>query len=522
MEPEPRNEQAVTTEDLSLLHEVSTSIHAIRDLDQMLESVIKSIQRVLDVEGASLALHDPGKEEFYFIKTLEEVRDGDRALTREIRFPDSLGVAGWVMRGGRAVIVPDVSRDERFYKGVDLRADFRTRSMICCPLKTRQGFLGLLYALNKQQGVFTPKDLKLLEILSGTIAVALENARLNGELRQQAWSLERENVRLRSEMGERFALQGIVGSSPAMRRLFALLEKVTDTCTTVLIQGETGTGKELIARVIHFNGTRRDRPFLVENCGALSEPLLESELFGHVKGAFTGAVADKKGLFEAADGGTVFLDEIGETSPAMQVKLLRLLQSGEYRPVGGNQPRRADVRVLAATHRDLEQEVKKGAFREDLFYRVSVFPITVPPLRDRREDIPLLAAYFLDALSRKRKRPVPRISPTALACLSEFDWPGNVRELENEMERAVTLAGGEKALTEEHLSERVTRGRREADPLGEAPGESTLHQVVARVERTMVREALRQTGGNRSQAARMLGLTRQGLFNKISRYEIDL
>ncbi|MBL0701210.1 MAG: sigma 54-interacting transcriptional regulator, partial [Desulfosarcina sp.] len=322
-------------EDIALLCEISTSIHTIRDLDEMLKVILRKIEAVFHIEGASIAIHDPEKKEFYFIRTVEEGKNEKKGGLQKIRFPDHLGVAGWVLRKKEPVIIPDTSRDDRFLKGVDLKGNFITRSMICLPLRTRKGLIGVLYALNKLKGKFTEKDSKLLEILSGTIAIAIENARFYGELKQYASSLEQENQRLKSEAQEQFNLQGIIGSSPAMNRVFALLEKIINTETTVLIHGETGTGKELFARAIHFNGYLKEKPFLAENCGALSENILESELFGHVKGAFTGAVTDKKGLFELANGGSIFLDEIGDMPASMQVKLLRVLQEGEFRPVGG-------------------------------------------------------------------------------------------------------------------------------------------------------------------------------------------
>lgn len=507
-------------EDITLFYEVSTSIHAIRDLDEMLQSILRKIKAVFRVEGASLALHDPDRKEFYFIRTVEEERNGGHEKMVEMRFPDHLGVAGCVFRENRPMIIQDVSKDERFFEGIDLKEDFVTRSMICCPLRSRKGLIGVLYALNKMEGEFTPRDARLLEILSGTIAIAIENAQLYGELKQYAGALEKENRRLKSNVRERFNLQGIVGSSPAMRKLFAVLEKVIDSTTTVLIQGETGTGKELIASVIHYNGPRKSKSFVAENCGALSENLLESELFGHVKGAFTGAVSDKKGLFELADNGSIFLDEIGEMSPSMQVKLLRVLQEGQIRPLGGVQLRKVDIRLIAATNRDLQEEVKRGNFREDLFYRVHVFPITLPPLRHRREDIPLLAVHFLEKFAKKMDRPIPQLSPRALDLLSGYDWPGNVRELENEMERAMTLAGKEKRIIEEHLSEKINTSAEDGISLQEANG--TLQEVTERIEQRMVVESLKKTGGNRSRAARMLGLTRQGLLNKIARYNIEL
>jgi Nif-specific regulatory protein len=518
MEGNPPEVQ-LTEEDLTLFYEVSNSIHAVRDLDEMLQNILHGIKTVFRVEGASLALHDPERNEFYFIRTVEEEQNGDHDRKKKMRFPDHLGVAGWVLRERRPALIPDVSKDDRFFKGIDIQQDFETRSMICLPLLSRQGLIGILYALNKIDGEFTDRDVKLLETLSGTIAIAIENAQLYGDLKQYASSLEQENLRLRSEVQSRFNLQGVVGSSPAMRRLFDLLEKVIETDTTVLIQGDTGTGKELVAKVLHYNGPRKDKPFVAENCGALTESLLESELFGHVKGAFTGAVSEKKGLIEVANGGTVFLDEIGEMSPAMQVKLLRVLQEGQLRPVGGSQYRKVDIRLVAATNRDLEEEVRKGNFREDLFYRVFVFPITVPPLSERREDILPLVEHFRTKLAAKFKGQPPRFTPQALDLMSRYKWPGNVRELENEVERAMTLAVAEKEIKKEHLSSKLKVASERPASIEGISG-ATLQEVTERIEQRMIHEALRDTKGNRSQAARTLGLTRQGLLNKIARYNI--
>jgi len=383
-------------DDFSLFYQIATSIQEICDLDEMLKAILSKIKHAFQVEGASIVLHDPARKEFYFLRTAEAEMDNNPLLMKEMRFPDDVGVAGWVMREGQTVVIQNVARDERFFSGLDKKKGFVTRSMICVPLKTRKAFTGVLYALNKIHGQFTEKEAKILEILSTPIAISIENARLYGELKQQADILERQNRHLCYKAQEKFNTAGIIGKSEPMRHVFSLIEKVIDTPTTVLIQGETGTGKELVARVIHFSGLLKNKPFVAENCGALPENLLESELFGHAKGAFTGALVDKKGLFEIADGGTIFLDEIGEMSPALQVKFLRVLQEGQIRPVGGNRYKKVNVRVIACTNRDLEQEVKKGRFRQDLFYRINVFPITVPPLRHRREDIPLLVNHFLE------------------------------------------------------------------------------------------------------------------------------
>jgi Nif-specific regulatory protein len=349
--------------------------------------------------------------------------------------------------------------------------------------------------------------------------MAIDNAKNYGMLKQYANSLEEQNRRLKSEVQQRFEVHGLIASSAAMRKLFGLMDKVIDVNTTILIQGETGTGKELIAKVIHYNGPLKDRPFVAENCGALSENLLESELFGHVKGAFTGAVSDKKGLFEMADGGTVLLDEIGEMPLSMQVKLLRVLQEGQFRPVGASHYVKVNVRVIACTNRDLEAEMGKGNFREDLFYRVNVFPLTIPPLRERKEDIPLLAAHFLKEFAKKFKRSVPRLIPNALELITAYDWPGNVRELQNEMERALTLAGDNTEITEQHLSAKIFATK--DHPCHAGSPEGTLQEVIERIEKQMVSEALEKSEGNRSHAANLLGITRQGLLNKIKRYEIE-
>jgi len=505
-------------QDFDFFFDVSKSIHAICDLDEMLRHILDKIRLVFRIEGASIALHEPLKREFYFIRTVEENSAQTHSRMHEMRFRDDLGIAGWVLRENRSVTIHDVTRDDRFYREMDSRTSFHTRSMICVPLRSRKGTIGVLYALNKIRGRFSTRETRLLESLSGTVAIAIENARLYGELKAHASSLEIENRQLKSEVQERFNVQGIIGTSAAMQQIFAMLDRVIPTTMTVLIQGETGTGKELIARVIHYNGSLKDKPFVAENCAALADSLLESELFGHVRGAFTGAVADKKGLFEIADGGTVFLDEIGETSPAMQAKLLRVLQEGEIRRIGGHRRIRVNVRLLASTNRDLMAEVKKGNFRKDLFYRINVFPVTLPPLRKRMEDIPLLAAHILRKTAAGLNVPVPRLSSRAMYLLQNFDWPGNIRELENEIQRAMALAAGQQVIGEEFLSPKLYGG--DNLPLPQTRGR-TLKEITANIEARLINETLQQTGGNRSQAASVLGLTRQGLLNKIKRYHID-
>ena len=512
----------LSEKEFSLFGEVIASFHTIRDMDEMLMAISQNIKSIFDIEGVSIALHDPANTEFYFIRTVEERFGTQESETLPLRFPDHKGVAGWVMGNDSAVIINDVSRDSRFYDGLDAQDVFVTKSMICVPLRTRREFLGVLYALNKNSGEFTERDKKLLEILSGTIAVSLENARLYGDLKDHLHTLEREKQLLLSQVQAASGFDGIIGSSPPMQRMFELMEKVIDTPTTVLIQGETGTGKELIAKVIHYNGPLKDKPFVAENCGALPENLLESELFGHVKGAFTGAISNKKGLFEIADGGTIFLDEIGEMPMVMQVKLLRVLQEGQFRPVGSHQTRQVSVRVIASTNRNLMEEISNGNFREDLYYRINVFQITPPPLRERKEDILFLATHFLKKFARQNKKPVPQLSPQSMDALMSFDWPGNVRELENEMERAVTMAAGNESISIDLLSDKIRALTANQSVMAQVASSESLRDVVHQVEKRMILDALAKAQNNQSKASKLLGISRQGLLNKIGAYDIQL
>jgi two-component system response regulator HupR/HoxA len=334
-----------------------------------------------------------------------------------------------------------------------------------------------------------------------------ENARLRDELELALNALRREAAESRARP---LTFDRLVGGQTGLRQAVLLARKILDADTTVLLLGETGTGKELFARLIHANGRRRARPFVAQNCGALPESLLESELFGHARGAFTGAVGERKGLFEEADNGTVFLDEVGDTSPAMQLRLLRVLQEGEVRRVGGASARKVDVRVIAATNADFEAEVAAGRFRRDLYYRLNVFPIQLPPLRERADDVSTLAEHFLREACRRARRVVPSIAPETLRLLSAYPWPGNVRELENELERAVALADDGRPLAPAHLSERITAGA----TLAASP--RTLNEAVEALKRRMLEDALRECG-SKTRAAERLGLTRQSLQQMLRR-----
>ena len=342
-----------------------------------------------------------------------------------------------------------------------------------------------------------------------------DNARLQRELAEANARLRVENAALKREAKGKYRFAEIVGSSQALARMLELVGRVATTDTTVLITGETGTGKELVARAIHYNGPRADKPFVTENCGAIAPDLLTSELFGHKRGAFTGALEDRKGLFEMAHGGTIFLDEIGDCPPDLQTRLLRVLDQGEIRRVGENRPIKVDVRVVAATHHDLEQDVVAGTFRQDLLYRLSVFTIGTPPLRERREDVPLLVEHVLGRLNERTGRGVLGFSAEALTRLAAHEFPGNVRELENEVERAFALADGNTYVTPDLLSEKFG-----GPAVVSADGDGSLRGAMERHEAQVIRDALARNGGNQTRTAADLGISRRALIDKLQKYAL--
>jgi two-component system, NtrC family, response regulator HupR/HoxA len=367
---------------------------------------------------------------------------------------------------------------------------------------------------------FEPKELgdalaqavEAYHLTRRNVELSAENARLVAELSRVNERLAQENRYLK-QRAEGGGFDAIVGRSPAIRGVIERARRVLDTPTTVLLEGATGTGKELVARAIHYEGARRGKLFVAVNTGSVSESLLASTLFGHRRGAFTGAVGDQKGLFEIADGGTLFLDEIGETTPSFQVHLLRALQEGEVLPVGATRPVRVDVRVIAATNRNLEEDVRRGRFREDLLHRLRVFPIRCPSLAERRDDIPLLAEHVLAKLAARLGKAATGFTPEALAALACHTYAGNVRELENLIERALLLCPAGEPISSDDLFERLP-----AAPVGAPSAPETLQDAVSRFERERIREALAECGGNKTQAARRLGLTYRGFLMKLHRY----
>jgi transcriptional regulator with GAF, ATPase, and Fis domain len=446
----------------------------------------------------------------------------------------SRSIAERAAREGAPIVTFDARGDERFEAALSV-TDLKLRSVLAVPLAVKGRSVGCVYADHRlRAGLFDDSDVELCTDLAEQAAIAIENARLleeNAAQREAVAKLNRElEARLATQALEldelhqevrrdraaltiRYDYRNIVGRTGRMQELFRLLDRITDTALPVVVYGESGTGKELVARAIHHNGPRRDRPFVSESCGAIPETLLEATLFGHVRGAFTGADQDRRGLFEVAHEGTLFLDEVGEMSAAMQVKLLRVLTTGEFRRVGGERTHKVDVRLVVASNRDLGKMVEEGAFREDLFYRLNVIRVALPPLRERRDDIPLLVEHFLRKHSQVLGTPARRIERAALQRLMAYRWPGNVRELENEILRASALGG--EVLRVADLSPHITSG--EPGPQLD-PDELDLHRRVERLERTLVEEALRRTEGNQSQAARLLGLSRFGLQKMLRRF----
>ncbi|HXF06290.1 MAG TPA: sigma-54-dependent Fis family transcriptional regulator [Blastocatellia bacterium] len=484
---------------------ICQKLSAEHDLDALLDLIAREATRLIEADRASIFLLDEEKRVLW----------SQVALASEpIRFDARLGIAGAVALTGETIRVDDVRQDPRFYPGIDARTGYRTRNILAVPLRTTEGeIIGTFEVLNKKGGSFTPEDEELLKALAAHAAISIETARLVSQLREHRDRLLEENTRLWKEVEGKFATQNILGTDEKIQRVVRLIEQISDTTLTVLITGESGTGKELVARAIHYSSPRARGPFVALNCAALPEGLVETELFGIEKGVATG-VERRAGKFEEAHGGTLFLDEIGDLSLPAQAKILRALQERVIERVGGRRPIPVDVRIVAATNKDLAKEITKGTFREDLYYRLKVIHIEMPPLREIRQDIPLLATHFLTTACREMGREPKKLSPGAIACLMSYSWPGNVRELENEMKRLAAMTW-RRTITEDDLSENIRRGGKVP-----SPSVSSLKEAVAEIEKRMILEALQACRHNQQRAARMLGVSRQGLIKKMKRYGI--
>ena len=504
---------------------VAKTLSSERDLKKVLTATLDTIVELSGAERGFVWLGGPNEG------SVAVARNLDREHVRKPAGKLSRSIIGKVMESGETLLTDNASED---FLGSASIGDLKLRSVLCTPLILRGATIGAIYVDHRfREAEFSEEDTALLDQFRDLAAIAIENARLFEENEAQRRRLEELNARLEQEVAAqneemeayrrrlrttkprdeyRFDYSQIIGYSPAIREIFSILDRIIPTSFPVLVQGESGTGKELIARAIHYNGPRSQKPFLTENCSAVPESLLESELFGHVRGSFTGADRTRDGLFQGAHKGTLFLDEIGEMSPALQVKLLRALQDGEIRRVGSDRSIRVDVRIIAATNVDLSEAVKAGRFREDLFYRLNVLPVPVPALRDRREDIPDLVTHFLTSISVPGKGPFT-ITERALDALTRYGWPGNVRELKNTVERMKILAEG--LVVDLNDVPREVLG---ADSPGEIGG-TDPEVPLADVERRHILNVLRHTEGNKSRAARILGISLRTLYNKLSEYE---
>lgn len=479
--------------DLAALLKISAQINSIRDSDVLQRHLLEMTFEVVPAEDGAVLLKGEDGEPYRLTASLSKKGGVDQAVQI------SGTVVQQVLEQGIAILSNDILGGDTWSSAQSLVAS-QARSLLCTPVTLFGRTLGVIYlASGNAADSLDEGHLQLVTAISAIAAVALENAR-------HFEQLDHENQLLRADL----SLQhNMIGESPKMRAVYQYVSKIAPTNSTALIRGESGTGKELAARAIHQNSPRAKRSFVAINCAVLTEHLLESELFGHERGAFTGAVAQKKGKLELADGGTVFLDEIGEMTAALQAKLLRVLQEREFERVGGTRPIKLDIRVIAATNRDLEKEIGVGAFRQDLYYRLNVVSFEMPPLRDRKEDIPQLVAYFVDKYANLCNRKVRAVSAAALTCLDGYDWPGNVRELENTIERAVVLGSTEYILPED-LPDAVLDARPAINST-----DVKYQDAVTGIKRQLIVKAFDEAHGQHSEAAKLLGMHPNNLHRLI-------
>ena len=482
------------------LKEISHWVSSVLDLDQLLELIIDTATKMMQAKASSLLLLDAKTRKLYFKVAVGERKEEVRKY--EINLGQ--GIAGIVAETGEPLLIPDVNKDPRWYKYISDTIGFQTRSIACVPMKMGDEIIGVVEIIDKEDGsAIRDEDMKMLTVFAELASLAVSNARKISQV-------QRENRDLKEELSKKYQ---IIGESAALKKVISDALKVSNAKTSTMILGESGTGKELLARLIHHVGPRKDKPLVILNCAALPETLLEAELFGYEKGAFTGALARKIGKFELADEGTLFLDEIGEMSQSMQAKLLGVLQEGVFYRVGGNTPISVDVRIICATNRDIAREVAEVRFREDLFYRLNVVQIHMPPLRERKEDIPVLVDYFLGIFKQERGSMELSLSKGAMDRIMEYTWPGNVRELRNAIERAVVMGNG-KHLAPEDLP--INGEKRTGGSIME-PG-ITLKEAEDRFKKEFITINLKHHQGNRSRAAKTMGIQRTYLSRLISKY----
>jgi two-component system response regulator AtoC len=515
---------------------VQGAMRHIPDFPETCRAILDAVMDEMDAENCSLMLKDPSSGELS-VRVARGKHEGRSVYypeegSRGSRFKPGEGVAGWVAREGRAVLINDVSEEPRFVSAAGLNT--KVRSLICFPIRDKDQVVGVFNVSHSKTGAFREGDKLALAYISNQMGAALNSARffletqeMNRLMKDSFDSVIKERTVIASgpdsstfvEVGEMSQGNGIfIYASDKMHRIKEIIDHVANTDVTVLIQGESGVGKEVVARSIHQNSFRKDKPFVKVNCAALPHELLESELFGYEKGAFTGAYRQKPGKFELASGGTIFLDEIGEISPSLQAKLLQVLQDREFSRLGGKKDIQVDVRVLVATNRNIDQAVKTGHFREDLYYRLNVVSITVPPLRERREEIPIFVEYFLNKFSKKYSKRVPPLSDRMIKVLLQYPWFGNVREMENVIQRYVVLKS-EDAIIEELAAPAGIDPLPEKKGVAEQKGWPSLKEVhreaVMKAEAEVIRKALESTNWNRKKAATLLNISYKALLYKM-------
>ncbi len=499
--------------DLACLYEITKALASSSDLRDCVEEIMEILADRTGMQHGTVTIINPTNGQL-------EIEVG-QGLSEEARkkgvYKIGEGITGRVVASGAPIVVPQISAEPLFLNRTGARADVsaRQRSFICVPIKRGRDTIGAL-SIDREytEGLNFEKDLQFLTIISGLIAQSVTRIQAVNRERER---LQSENRLLKLELSGKYQFENIISHSSRMLEVYEMMHQVKDSSATVLLRGESGTGKTLVAKAIHYNSLRRSEPFVVVNCSAMPETLLESELFGHEKGAFTGAHTAKKGRFELAGDGTLFLDEIGELSQSIQVKLLNVVQEREFQRLGGNKVIRSGARLIAATNKDLEKAVEGGTFREDLYYRLNVFPIYMPPLRERRTDILLLAEFFLQKYCAENRKKISRISTPAIDLLMQYHWPGNVRELENCIERAVLICD-EDAIKSYHLPPSLQVASQ--SPQDEATG-GDFAQAVENFERELIIAALKRTRGNQTKAAKDLGTSLRIINYKINKYQID-
>ena len=516
MEPDSNissQNQELALQDLACLYEITKNLASAAHLQDCLEKVVAILADTKGMENGTVTIVNPVTRELEI-----EVAHGITAEARRRgKYKLGEGITGRVVATGEPIIVPQIGDEPLFLNRTRTRGDElkKKSSFLCVPIKAGNQSIGALSIDRTYEQGFgsqSEQDMRFLTVISSLISQTVQRIQAVNEEKK---ALNRENQQLKRELSAKNRIKEIIGNSSRMQEVFEMVHRVADSSATVLLRGESGTGKTLVAKALHYNSSRSDGPFIVVNCSALPETLLESELFGHEKGAFTGANERKKGRFELAEGGTLFLDEIGEISLAVQVKLLNVIQERTFQRLGGSTILKSNIRLVAATNRDLESAVQEGHFREDLYYRLNVFPVYLPPLRERRTDILLLAEYFLEKYSKENNKKIERISTSAIDLLIQYHWPGNVRELQNCMERAVLICDGS-SIKSIHLPPTL-----QSAETVDSDNPLSLATAVENFERELIIEALKQTNGNQTRAAKYLDTSLRIINYKIHNYGID-